>query len=121
MHSAILLDPFAERTEDQIKIIEIEDGLDPLHSALSYPETSVTNVEAVTLPTGDTLWVDGEGLFASPEGWLVIKNAHQPFAGRGVITGIDNEGASCAPRSTTLDWCKENISFARTLPGDVPK
>jgi hypothetical protein len=120
MHQAILLDPYATDPENQIKEIQLNDDLIELERAISGGG-ECGSTDAVDLAAGDTMWVDGEGLLSRPSAWIIIEGARQPFAGRGVITGETSDGGTCDPKNVTLDWCRENVSFARTEPGTLPE
>jgi len=62
------------------------------------------------LPNGDTLYVDDEGLLKGNVTFFEVKNAHQPFAGNGVIVNTTKEGES-APVKSSLEDIKARISF----------
>lgn len=65
---------------------------------------------AGTLPNGDILWVDEEGLLSGPNHFFHMgKVNQQPLAGRGVITGPEE-----MPPGKTMDDCDPEIVSARS-------
>ena len=74
------------------------------------------NCHLVTIGTylddHDSIMVDDEGLFGldSESMFFTFKGAHQPFAGNGLIVGVDDEGNSVSPNVTAND-VRSKIKF----------
>jgi hypothetical protein len=66
---------------------------------------------AVRFENEDILYVNEEGLFCSPQFFFIVKGAHQPFAGNGVMIGTDDEGDN-QDVQTSLDDIKKQVRFA---------
>lgn len=70
---------------------------------------------------GDTVFVDDEGLINGTEQFFTITGGHQPFAGSGLIVGMEemNEEGEETTKDpeTTVAWVKANVKFL--LRGDV--
>jgi len=58
----------------------------------------------------DCLYVDDEGLLKPVKGYFLIEGAYQPFAGNGIIVGLNEEGESidCFVK---LDRIKSAVRF----------
>jgi hypothetical protein len=55
--------------------------------------------------------VDEEGLLKDPDNFFTYNGAHQPFAGNGLIVGVDfntGESVSC---DITLEEVEQNVMF----------
>lgn len=61
----------------------------------------------VDLGFGETLYLDDEGLFKDETYLFQMDGAYQPFAGKGLILGTDDEGDSTSTRLTPLDVAKK--------------
>lgn len=49
------------------------------------------------------LYVNDEGLLVEHPHWFQILGAHQPFAGNGIVVGIDEDGETIAATMTLLE------------------
>lgn len=58
----------------------------------------------------DTLFVDDEGLLKSPKHFFSFEGAHQPFAGNGIIVGLNEEGDTI-DTTQNLEAIKSKVSF----------
>lgn len=59
----------------------------------------------------DSVYVDEEGLLKDdPPYWFTIKGAHQPFAGNGVVAGVDPDGETVAAR-ITIEQLQSKVRF----------
>lgn len=118
-HHVILVDPHAKAP---FRPVTWDGGLETLYTLLSGPDGLVSAVDAVALTAdGDTLYVDDEGLFKAPTGWILFRDAGQPFAGLGLIAGTDAAGGPRDPARVTLDWCRAHLKTATTAPGVLPE
>lgn len=59
----------------------------------------------------DTVFVDDEGLLKDPQHFFFIEGGHSPFAGNGVVVGVDEEGATIDALSTKEEL-EEMVEFA---------
>ena len=107
---AILIDPFA------CKVSEVEyDGDDyelmyPLLSHQLHPVHCFTTAQVDVLKDLDALFVDDEGLLGQPVRWFQMAGGYQPFAGKGLIIGANEDGdsASCV---TSIDLVRMSVIF----------
>jgi hypothetical protein len=101
---AILIDSTA-RTVKEVQLVEGHtlEGM--------YKHLGVELVErAFELPNGDDCFVDEEGLMKDSQGFFMYKGAHQPFAGNGIIVGLNEDGETIAAKSN-VDEVKSQITF----------
>lgn len=59
----------------------------------------------------DTVFVDDEGLLKDPQHFFFIEGGHSPFAGNGVVVGVDEEGGTIDALSTKKEL-EEMVEFA---------
>jgi hypothetical protein len=59
----------------------------------------------------DTLFVDDDGLLKGPKYFFVIEGAHQPFAGNGLIVGIDPAEGDTVSTTQKIEAIKAQVSF----------
>lgn len=59
----------------------------------------------VNLDDHDSIMVDDEGLLTLTEksNFFTFEGAHQPFAGNGLIVGVDEEGETIPPNITVAE------------------
>lgn len=115
MIKAILIDPFA----CEVKLVEY-DGNDhrniyPLLSHEVHKVDTFTTAQVDTLKGNDALFVDDNGLLNGPVRWFQIGGGHQPFAGKGLIVGADEDGES-ASCETSVDLVRMATVFAERDP-----
>lgn len=104
---ALLIDP--ERLLDGLDpVTEIQVGTESLSSF--YPLLSWTGeepidcVEPAMLPaTGDTIWVDEEGLMKPIHAALYIRGTPQVYAGKAILTGSTEAGDIAPPKISAED------------------
>ena len=99
---AILINSYTQ------KVTEIELGEDTLVELQRHVSGYIE--VATDLPNGDTIFVDEEGLMKGPTNFFTYRGAHQPFAGNGVVVGID-KGGNTAAAKTSLKTVLENVNF----------
>ncbi len=58
----------------------------------------------------DGIFVDDEGLFKDNQRMFMVNGYPQPLAGKGVVLGCDEEGASVEP-TVSLEWLQDNVMF----------
>lgn len=58
---------------------------------------------ATRYPNGDGVLVDDEGLLKPQHTFFTIKDAHQPFAGNGLVTGSTRGGNEADAKSSIAD------------------
>ena len=58
----------------------------------------------------DSILVDDEGLLKPCNHFFLYEGSHQPFAGSGLVTGVDEEGESVSC-DISLDEVKNNVTF----------
>jgi hypothetical protein len=103
MCKAYLIDP----KERSITIVE-SNGLQDI-----YKHLECTMIEVATYiqdTTGENvIYVDEEGLLKPMDFFFIVRGAHQPFAGRGLLVGCEEEGD--VDPTVSLDFVKQMISF----------
>lgn len=113
---AILIDPLAPTPFTEV---ELEQGLRPLYTALSNPEigleVSVVEV-AKDDELGNTYWVDEEGLLKDATGFVMLKEHHQPLAGRMVVTGGEQPSGDSGDIDLDPDSLKWNLAVVALQP-----
>lgn len=62
------------------------------------------------LPNQDSIFVDEEGLINGTEYFFTYKDAHQPFAGNGLVMGCNDDGESVDCK-IELNEVKSNVKF----------
>lgn len=84
---AVLIDPFTRTIEE----VNTTGKLAEIYSLLQVELVTVVQVNAT-----DSLFLDDEGLFVPPteQAYFLWSGSRQPFAGRGLILGCDEEGES---------------------------
>ena len=72
------------------------------------------NIElAHELPEGDSVFVNEEGLFCSPEHFFEINGGHQPFAGNGVVVGLDFKSGSTVGAKSSVENIRSLVKFLK--------
>lgn len=95
-HKAILIDP-QTRT---VTMVDQEPGLQQLYDRLSIQEDRpCRDINAVGVTHVDAMYVDGEGMLFENMPMFTFVGTDQPFAGKGLIVGMDRSGEDAA---TTL-------------------
>lgn len=61
----------------------------------------------------DSIMVDEEGLINGTDVFFYYDGAHQPFAGSGLITGVDNEGETVDCNISYIDVVKATTFLTR--------
>lgn len=84
---AILIDVF-NKTVTQIKLDNNKDMLDQWYHVIKADIVEVAHY----ITDYDSILVDEEGLLKSCDHFFFYEGAHQPFAGNGLIVGVDKEG-----------------------------
>jgi hypothetical protein len=87
---------------------------------LSFAQKAVGGyIEAAhQLNNGDTFFCDEEGLFKGYESGFLVKGAHQPFAGSGILMGFDRETGDSISVKTPIEEIKSMINFLRFVKRD---
>lgn len=62
---------------------------------------------------GNSIMVDEEGMLSIGEdsGFFTMAGGHQPFAGNGLIVGINYDNGETIDVSITVDYLKDKINF----------
>jgi len=89
-HKAILIDVH------DFSVTEIEVDQDNLQDI--YDALGCDLFDCVTLPNGDAIYIDDEGLLKNPDRFFALIGYTSILAGNGLIMGVDDEGASIAPK-----------------------
>ena len=70
---------------------------------------------AIDLDNNDSVYVDDDGIYSPSNGAWFDIGAHQPFAGVGVVVGLNvNTGGSVDAKST-IDELKAKVKFMSPL------
>jgi hypothetical protein len=84
---------------DSVNKTVTELNLDPQKNMLTqwYKALDVNMVEVAHYITDhDSILVDEEGLFKPCDHFFVYEGAHQPFAGKGLVVGVNEDGETVA-------------------------
>lgn len=98
---AILIDPF-KKTVLELNLDASQNMLDQWYKVLDASPVEVAHY----IDDHDSILVDEEGLLKPCDHFFTYQGAHQPFAGRGLVVGCDNDGntVSCTtPVEDVLD------------------
>ena len=89
----ILIDPFTKTVTEMEGDFALQDIDDALHC-----ET----ITAVRIGASDCMFLDDEGLLKPHDNqeYFYFGNSRQPFAGRALVLGTDDEGGSTSPKAT---------------------
>lgn len=101
---AFLIDPF----ERAITEVEYSGNYRDIYTLCQYDTFDVVTFNKHL----DGVFVDDEGLFKPDQAFFSIADYPQPLAGRGLVLGCDEEGASVAP-TVTLEELEELVTFHR--------
>jgi hypothetical protein len=63
----------------------------------------------------DSIMVDEEGLLSQPEGFFYVEGAHQPFAGNGLVVGVDKNGKTVDVKMTAADLIRIGVEFIHPM------
>lgn len=101
---AILIDVYAQ----EIRECDISqtNTLDDWYKTMGVDLVAV----GLRLDDTDSILVDDEGLLKPCDHFFYYEGSHQPFAGNGLITGVDDEGESISC-VISLDDVKNNVRF----------
>lgn len=111
MH-ALLIDP----ANKAVTVVNLPDAGDNLPTI--YKHLQCERFDAVALSNGDTIYVDDEGLLKAPLHFFAVRGAPQPYAGRGLVVGVDERGRSVAP-ATSLQHLTDNVKFIELITRHV--
>jgi hypothetical protein len=107
---AILIDPIARR------ITEVQHNGDyrQIYELLSDKDNGldVDDFNAVQIDNRNSFYVDGEGLLKEPRYFFVWRGAPQPYAGRGLILGNNQEGDTVST-SWDLNKVRSRVEFTQ--------
>ena len=108
MISGLLIDPF-EQTVTEVELSEDSTFADAKkHMQLDGP------LDVVTLSDDTMVIVDDEGLLKDEvlggQRYFKLSEFHQPLAGRAIIVGYDDEGATISGsyNADTIEWMPED-------------
>jgi hypothetical protein len=59
----------------------------------------------------DTVFVNDEGMINGTDAFFILDDAHQPFAGNGLIVGTDYDSGKSIAAKTELDVIKAKTKF----------
>jgi len=104
MIHGLLIDPF-EQIVTEVELSEDSTFADAKkHMQLDGP------LDVVTLSDDTMVIVDDEGLFKNNNRYFKLSEFHQPLAGRAIIVGYDDEGATISGNynADTIEWMPED-------------
>lgn len=102
---AYLIDPF----EQTITEVEHDGKLETIYALIQCGDSGFDLVHFGT--NRDGIFVDDEGLYKKDQRYFVLEGFPSPLAGRGLVTGCDDEGETVAPK-ISLRHLVEKISWA---------
>ena len=98
---AILIDV----NQQIVKEIYISDSIDAIHDAVECECFTVAQVNE-----NNDVFVDDNGLFTKDK-FFNFEGAHQPFAGNGLILGIDHETGESINTTLSIEEVKAKVTF----------
>lgn len=104
MIHGLLIDPF-EQIVTEVELSEDSTFADAKkHMQLDGP------LDVVTLSDDTMVIVDDEGLLKNNNRYFKLSEFHQPLAGRAIIVGYDDEGATISGsyNADTIEWMPED-------------
>ena len=104
MISGLLIDPF-EQTVTEVELSEDYTFADAKkHMQLDGP------LDVVTLSDDTMVIVDDEGLLKNNNRYFKLSEFHQPLAGRAIVVGYADEGATISGsyNTDTIEWMPED-------------
>lgn len=112
---AILIDPYTQKVER----ITIDSGLGLETLKALYSAIGCETVTRYSLGTEVDLWLDDDGMLTDNPTFWQLEGASQPFAGRGVLLGVDPEQGETVdlPEYVKTDDVRGLVSFPE--PGTV--
>lgn len=102
---AILIDSI-NKTVVETTIDDTEKVLDQWYKAINCDLVEIAHY----ITNHDSILVDEEGYLKNPKHFFSYNGGHQPFAGNGLIVGVNDEGES-VDCDITLEEATENIMF----------
>ena len=102
---AIVIDVIKE----EVREVDIQkNNLDSI-----YQQLNCSCFDVVGLSENESLYVDDEGLLKLDENskFFCIKGGYQPFAGNGLILGLDYNTGESISTQLTLDYVQSIVSF----------
>lgn len=90
---AILIDPEL----NMVKEVDYSGDFNEIYKLIDC-----STFTCVDLGDGETLYLDDEGLFKNETYLFQMKGAYQPFAGKGLILGTNDEGDSIGTKLTPI-------------------
>lgn len=107
MIKAISIDPFACTVTEVEYDAENYQNIYPLLSHPIHPVECFTIAPTDILKGADALFVDDNGLLNGPVRFFALAGSPQPYAGKGLIVGTDDEGESqsCQTRAELIRMC----------------
>jgi len=110
MIKAISIDPFTCTVSEVEYDAADYSNIYPLMSHPVHPVQTFTTARIDILKGQDALFVDDEGLLGNPVRFFQMAGGYQPFAGKGLIIGCDDEGesVSCV---TSIDLVRMSVVF----------
>jgi hypothetical protein len=105
---AILIDPIAHT----VTVVQHNNDYKQIYQYLSDKEhgLEVSDFNAVTIDRRNMFFVDGEGLLKDPRYFFVWRGGSQPYAGRGLVLGYDQQGETVST-TWTVSKVADQVSF----------
>lgn len=105
---AFLINP----ADKAVTSVELPDTGDKLPAICKHLRCDT--FDAVSLPNGDCIYVDDEGLLKPMQHFFAVRGSAQPYAGRGLVVGTDARGRSIAP-AVTLPELTAHLRFIELI------
>lgn len=102
----ILIDAWSNDVRE-ITIIDEANTLQEMYELIGC-----STVECVSLPGGNDLWVDEEGLlFLTENSRFFTYGQVMPIHGRGIILGLDRKTGECKSTNLKLEDVTDSVDF----------
>ena len=104
MIHGLLIDPF----EQSVTRVELSED-STLADAKKFMQLEGP-IDIVTLTDDTMVIVDDEGLLKNNNRYFKLSEFHQPLAGRAIVVGYDDEGATISGsyNADTIEWMPED-------------
>ena len=106
---AILIDSYNRVVEE----VSLDPDQNMLHQWYDHIKCDMAQVGHY-ITEHDSIIVDEEGLLKPCDHFFTYDGAHQPFAGNGLVVGVDEDGETVAC-DITLDEVKSKVRFHNTV------
>lgn len=100
---------FIDSVNREVKEVDLDPNSNILEQWYDILKVDMVEVGCY-LSEKDSIMVDEEGLLKNTKEFFIYNGAHQPFAGNGLIVGVDSEGETISCE-ISLEEVERNTRF----------